>query len=337
MTVLPHEDPKVLKARIARALKAGKPRNDEEVDLICRIERQKWEIDRAERVAAAHLAHKVRTATPMESGTLSADDLAAVHELGSKLFFVLGMGPGYADATPDEYPAVIVRRLEQSSGGCRWLLNSWAEVLNVIHCQAAWGEPEIIRFVGLLGKRGIEAYFDAELNSLFHAFDRLFNGLGQKFWNARRDRLPVGFRGGFKFASYREVATAPSNEDDAWLLICTVAERQIDRLEKLLEFHKAIEAEEASERDDLAALDTSPAFERHRRYRSALHRELMKLMDALRKARGEACADGVAGGEWRVASELGSFSTHQRHGSIAGHSSGWLMSTPERRRRETRL
>ena len=100
MTVLPHEDPKVLKARIARALKAGKPRNDEEVDLICRIERQKWEIDRAERVAAAHLAHKVRRATPMESGTLSADDLAAVHELGSKLFFVLGMGPGYADATP---------------------------------------------------------------------------------------------------------------------------------------------------------------------------------------------------------------------------------------------
>ena len=206
---------------------------------------------------------------------------------------------------PDEYPAVIVRRLEQSSGGCRWLLNSWAEVLNVIHCQAAWGEPEIIRFVGLLGKRGIEAYFDAELNSLFHAFDRLFNGLGQKFWNARRDRLPVGFRGGFEFASYREVASAPSNEDDAWLLICTVAERQIDRLEKLLEFHKAIEAEEASERDDLAALDTSPAFERHRRYRSALHRELMKLMDALRKARGEACEDGVASGQWPVASEDG--------------------------------
>ncbi|MGO9814960.1 MAG: hypothetical protein ACLP53_29850 [Isosphaeraceae bacterium] len=121
----------------------------------------------------------------------------------------------------------------------------------------------------------------------------------------------MGFRGGFEFASYREVATAPSNEDDAWLLICTVAERQIDRLEKLLEFHKAIEAEEASERDDLAALDTSAAFERHRRYRSALHRELMKLMDALRKARGEACEDGVASedavvsGQWSVASEFG--------------------------------
>ena len=303
LTVLPHEDPKKLEARIQRALASGMPRNDEEVDLICRIERLKWDLDRAERVAAAHLAHRVRMATRTDDGTVSADELSAVEELGSKLFFVIGMGPGYADATPDEYPAVIVRRLEETAEGCRWLLTRWAQLLNVLQCEAPWGNPEIIRFVGLMGKRGIEAYFDPELNSLLRAFDQLGDCLGHKFWLDRRDGLPVGFRGGFESLLFREIATAPGNEGEALSLICSIAERHIDRLEKVLAKHKEIEAAEATERYDRAALDCSPAFERHRRHRSALHRELMQAMEALRKMRAE--ENGVVSGQWSVASENG--------------------------------
>ena len=81
-------------------------------------------------------------------------------------FFQAAIGPGYSDSTADDYPAVIVRRLEESAEGCRWLLARWAELLNVLDRKAAWRDPEIVRFVGLLGKRGIEAHFDPELNSL---------------------------------------------------------------------------------------------------------------------------------------------------------------------------
>ncbi len=167
----------------------------------------------------------------------------------------------------------------------RWLLARWAELLNVLDRRAEWRDPEIIRFVGLQGKRGIEAYFDPELNSLFHAFDALGHRVGHKFWKDRRDMLPVGYKRGFMIVPYREIAAPPSDETAALILIRSVIERHVGWLEKLLAEHEEIEAVEAVERYDRAALDCSSAFERHRRYQSARHRELMRTLETLRRMR----------------------------------------------------
>ena len=199
------------------------------------------------------------------------------------MFFQAAIGPGYSSASVDDYPAVIVRRLEESAEGCRWLLARWAEILNLLDREAAWSDPEIVRFVGLLGNCGIEAHFDPELNSLFHAFDALDNHIGHKFWNERRDGLPLGYIGGFQFVPYREIVPPPSDKTAALILICSVIERHVGRLEELLAEHEQIEAAEAAERYDRAALDCSSAFERHRRYQSARHRELMRTLETLRK------------------------------------------------------
>ena len=283
--VLPQEDPKELEDRTQQAITAIKPRNPLELDLVCRAVRLAGEIDRAERVATAHLAHRVRMDARLGTDTVSAEELSRVHDLGSKLFFQAGIGLGYPESTGDDYPAVIVRRLEESAEGCRWLLARWAELLNLLDRKAAWGDPEIVRFVGLLGKRGIEAHFDPELNSLFHAFDALGHRIGHKFWNERRDHLPLGYVGGFEFVPYREIAPAPSDENAALILIGSVIERHVGRLEELLAEHEEIEAAEAAERHDRAALDCSPAFERHRRYQSARHRELLRTLEEFRKLR----------------------------------------------------
>ena len=79
-----------------------------------------------------------------------------------------------------------------------------------------WGDPEVIRFVGLLGKRGIEAHFNPELNALFHAFDVLAKGLGQKFWTDRRDHMPLGYYGGFQYVPYRRSPSRPSTRTRRW-------------------------------------------------------------------------------------------------------------------------
>ena len=292
MPVLPQEDPKELEDRTQQAITAMKPRNPLELDLVCRAVRLAGELDRAERVATAHLAHRVRTATRSGTDTVSAEELSKVHDLGSKLFFQAAIGPGYSDSTADDYPAVIVRRLEESAEGCRWLLARWAEILNLLDREAAWSDPEIVRFVGLLGKRGIEAHFDPELNSLFHAFDALGHRIGHKFWKDCRDHLPLGYIGGFEFVPYREIAPPPSDKNAALILICSVIERHVGRLEELLAEHEQIEAAEAAERYDRAALDCSPAFERHRRYQSARHRELMRTLETLRKMRKEEVGTG---------------------------------------------
>ena len=285
MPVLPQEDPKELEDRTQQAITAMKPRNPLELDLVCRAVRLAGEIDRAERVGTAHLARRVRMATRSGTDTVSAEELSRVHDLGSKLFFQAGIGPGYSSATADDYPAVIVRRLEESAEGCHWLLARWAEILNLLDREAAWDDPEIVRFVGLLGKRGIEAHFDPELNSRFHAFDALGHRIGHKFWNERRDGLPLGYIGGFQFVTYRQIAPPPSDKNAALILICSVIERHVGRLAELLAEHEEIEAAEAAERYDRAALDCSPAFERHRRYQSARHRELMRTLEEFRKLR----------------------------------------------------
>ena len=310
MPVLPQEDPKELEDRTQQAITAMKPRNPLELDLVCRAVRLAGELDRAERVGMAHLAHRVRMATRSGTDTVSAEELKKVHDLGSKLFFQAAIGPGYSDSSADDYPAVIVRRLEESAEGCRWLLARWAEILNLLDREAAWGDPEIIRFVGLLGKRGIEAHFDPELNSLFHAFDALGHRIGHKFWNERRDHLPLGYVGGFEFVPYRQIAPPPSDKNAALILICSVIERHVGRLEELLAEHEQIEAAEAAERYDRAALDCSPAFERHRRYQSARHRELIRTLETLRRMRNSECGTGngeaeKADGKCQVADDRG--------------------------------
>ena len=134
-----------------------------------------------------------------------------------------------------------------------------------------------------MGKRGIEAHFDRELNSLFHAFDALGNRMGQKFWQERRDRLPLGFIGGFDYVPYRAIAPPPRDATAAMALIRSVIDTHVGRLQELLAAHEAIAAAEAAERHDRAALDCSREFERHRRYQSARTRELLSTLETLRK------------------------------------------------------
>jgi len=130
--------------------------------------------------------------------TVSARELKKVHDLGRRLFLHSGTGPEYlAQSSGDDEPAVIVRRLEESAEGCRWMLARWAELRNVLDRKAAWTDPEMIRFVGLQGKRSIEAHFDPKLNSLFHAFDALGHRFGQEFWKACGDEMPLSDPGGF--------------------------------------------------------------------------------------------------------------------------------------------
>ena len=95
----------------------------------------------------------------------------------------------------------------------------------------------------------------------------------------------MGYIGGFQFVPYRQIAPPPSDKNAALILICSVIERHVGRLEELLAEHEEIEAAEAAERYDRAALDCSPAFERHRRYQSARHRELIRTLEEFRKLR----------------------------------------------------
>ena len=87
MPVLPQEDPKELEDRTQQAITAMKPRNPLELDLVCRAVRLAGELDRAERVATAHLAHRVRMATRSGTDTVSAEELRRFTTSAASCFF----------------------------------------------------------------------------------------------------------------------------------------------------------------------------------------------------------------------------------------------------------
>ena len=97
-----------------------KPRNPLELDLVCR----------AVRLAGGSIAPsgsgRPTWPTASEWPRSGAGDgqrgrLSRVHDLGSKLFFKAGIGPGYSSATADDYPAVIVHGSKETpkvAAGC---------------------------------------------------------------------------------------------------------------------------------------------------------------------------------------------------------------------------
>ena len=102
----------------------------------------------------------------------------------------------------------------------------------------------------------------------------------------------MGYKGGFQFVPYREIAPPPSDETASLTLIRSVIERHVGRLNDLLAEHEEIEAAEAAARNDRAVLDCSTEFERHRRYQSARRRELLRTLETLRKMRKEEFGTG---------------------------------------------
>ncbi len=101
----------------------------------------------------------------------------------------------------------------------------------------------------------------------------------------------------------RKATILDPDRNEAMVPICTTIMKHVGRLEKLLKEYEAIEAEEADERYDRAALDCSRAFERHRRYQSARTRELPRVLEEYRRVSKEEFGEGTADDECQKAND----------------------------------
>jgi hypothetical protein len=228
----------------------------------------------------------------------SARRLKKVRDLGRKLLYIAGPGTDSSPGPPwDDEPAVFVRGLEESAEGCHWLLERWAEFRNLLDRKAGWSWPEMFRFIRLQGKHSIEAVYDPALNSIFLAWEVLFPKSGHGFWNPCKNRMASDDPAHNSLLVWREIAPRPRDKTEALAVLSSVVDQHIGRLEELLAKYEEIEEEEAAERCDRAALDSSPAFEGHRRYQSTQTRELLRTLDTLRRMRNAECGTGNGEGE----------------------------------------
>ena len=97
----------------------------------------------------------------------------------------------------------------------------------------------------------------------------------------------MGYYGGLKYVPYREIALPPSDETTALNLIRSVIERHVGRLQELLAKHEEIEADEAAERYDRAALIAARSSSGTGGTSRPGPGGLLRTLDMLRKMRKE--------------------------------------------------
>jgi hypothetical protein len=142
-----------------------------------------FEIERLERADLER-----RTALIENSESSALDD---VHLLGQRLLFdpagpkslrVDGaksrgkLPPSSHPSADSDDPAVLVRRLESTEAGCRWLLERWHELHAQLEPASSWQSHDRLKLIQLLGRRLGEARSDrlvAQILAASHALEPL--------------------------------------------------------------------------------------------------------------------------------------------------------------------
>jgi hypothetical protein len=185
LPVLPGEDAGAFQGRIDAWKDELRPRNEAEKYLAERAAWLSWQLDRDERARVARLTASISQAA--DEARREEVDVAA---LGGRLFWdrrgaqPLDSTSGYpcsalrtsfsgvADAS--DSPARLVKRLESSLAGCRWLLDRWAELRARLEPGQSWLSPDKLKAIRLLGKQPLDAADDADVATIFlacHAID----------------------------------------------------------------------------------------------------------------------------------------------------------------------
>ena len=264
--VLPQEDPAELVAKIRQWVEDLRPYDAAERDLVVRAARLSWTLDRLERCETAGLAVRVRQAQlPSDVETVEK-----VCDLGRKLLYNAGPRILPVSGPPwDDNPAAFLCGLESTAEGCRWLLERWTVLGDMLERGAIWTLTDLYRSIRLQGKHPVDAVNDPELNLQIQAWEMVSPGAAVDFWERCYHQTPKvdpGFQG---FMEWREIADRPADEEEAMGLIKRMIAGRIERLGELIALHEEIAGEEAIERADAASFDPGPEAERLRRSQAA--------------------------------------------------------------------
>jgi len=285
--VLPGEDPALFFARVDDYKASLQPQSPFESDMIERMALMSWQGDRAARADVARLTIMVETAAV--AAAKRAEQEADV--LGERLFFDRG-GPlpnqvkrdydynlpwtswsGIAD-DPDS-PMRLVKALECTGAGCRWLLDRWAELRSRIEAGQCWQSPEKFKTIRLLGRQPLQAADVTEVTEVYLACHTLRPDHKHAFFELRCEMTQEEFQSYEKRLAARDLdAIRPPDATAARAMLLGLVDRATSRLRLLAETHRIQDDKLAVWRTQAAAFDGSAEGERLRRYATACDRSL---------------------------------------------------------------
>jgi len=283
--VLPGEDPALFFARVDDYKAGLQPQSAFESDMIERMALMSWQFDRAARADVARLAIGVETAAVAAAQRAEQEADA----LGERLFFDR-RGPlpnqvkrdydynlpwtswsGIAD-DPDS-PKRLVKQLECTGAGCRWLLDRWAELRSRIEGGQCWQSPEKLKAIRLLGRQPQETADVVEVTEIYLACHALRPDHKHAFFEVRCEMTEEEFQSYEKRLRARDLdAIRPPDATAARAMLLGLVDRATGRLRMLAETHRIRDDKLARLRTQAAAFDASAEGERLRRYATACDR-----------------------------------------------------------------
>ena len=175
---VPGEDSVAFLKRLELWRQGNEPRTQEEYYLLHQNVMTSFQLDAIQKAAFARVSEQLANAERFE--------LDAVHELGKRLLGDrCGAAPLYGippemfpefktswpgtPVDPDD-PVVLVRELESTGTGCRWLIARWEELNGRLgQAPSYWQAYERFMAVRLLGKQPLEAAIDRNVAEIYLA------------------------------------------------------------------------------------------------------------------------------------------------------------------------
>ena len=220
VVMLPTENAAEFKDRMVGFFEEYRPRTPFQAFLAERTVYCSWQLDRAARARSARLCVRAHTEADDKVarvdlevcelaqvllrprfGRPSANPYAEQRDCPTASEIEMGT---FGDADP---PALLVKRLEGSGAGCRWLSARWNELGAMLKDGMAWRGAERFRVYRLLGIHPADALITAKLTSLLQACTALDPDAGSlisEIWNE------MGFRGSTAFVAGNLRAANPA-------------------------------------------------------------------------------------------------------------------------------
>ena len=336
LPVQPGEDAKVFYNHVEQCREELKPQTYLQRIAVDDFAIALWEADRARRASNVRL--ELRFDTRDER---LADEVAV---LGNRLFrdpagptqkYGIGRYDFCNERTscpdPDDVmsdPSCLIRRLEATEMGCRWLLDRWKELRVRLEPGKYWEGQDKFKATRLLGKQPLDVADVEDVAGIYLAsfaikpkrkkpFAELRSELGIVEYPAFQKRVP-------DFYTSRPEFNDPVKARE---FLIALTECAIERLTAKLRPKGDKEIlDEAERRASLLWFDDSREAERLRSYEMACDRKLSRALDRLHKLRKEEGGEG--GGGSRQDDPLASFDyerarNREREDDPSQHDTSW--------------
>jgi hypothetical protein len=232
------------------------------------------------------------------------DDFVAVHQLGKRLFFdPSGPTPMYGNrpefdprphtswnrraVDPDD-PALLVRSLESSEAGCRWLRALWEELRAQLEPGKFWQSHDRFKATRLLGRQPVDALEDRRIAEIFVASNALEPGGRKPFEELDSDMDSSALaRHRHEVAARWPDLVSAAEPDKCRQLLLDLVDRNIERIDAKLEVHEENADSDAERAVARLGFDSSPDGERIRHYRIKCLNAFYRGLDSYRKHHGK--------------------------------------------------